>query len=79
MRLNTIAGSRGNNDGILQGWIDGRLVFTRSNLRFRDVSTFKIEKVWGNIYVGGNWTADRAMAIHFDNAVIARNRIGCAN
>jgi uncharacterized protein YjdB len=79
VRLNTIAGGRGNNDGVLQGWIDERLVFTRSNLRFRDVSSHKIERMWGNIYVGGNWTADRDMAINFDNAVIARNRIGCAH
>ena len=79
VRLNTISGGRGNNDGVLQGWIDERLVFNRSNLRFRDLGTLKIEKLWGNIYVGGSWTADRAMAIHFDNAVIARNRIGCAN
>ncbi|HKH75248.1 MAG TPA: hypothetical protein VKA59_28015 [Vicinamibacterales bacterium] len=31
---------------------------------------------WGNIYVGGGWVADRNMAIHFDNIVVARNRIG---
>lgn len=78
VRLNTISGSRGNNDGILQGWIDDQLVFTRTNIRFRDVSTIHVEKVWGNIYVGGSWTADRNMAIHFDNMVVARNRIGPA-
>jgi hypothetical protein len=34
--------------------------------------------MWWNIYQGGTWTADRDMALHFDNAVIARNRIGPA-
>ena len=78
VRVNTITGGHGNNDGILQGWIDDALVFSRTNLRFRDLSTLKIEKIWGNLYVGGTWTADRNMAIHFDNMVIARNRIGSA-
>lgn len=78
VRLNTITGGRGNNDGILQGWIDDALVFSRTNLRFRDISTLKIEKIWGNLYVGGTWTADRNMAIHFDNMVVARSRIGSA-
>jgi hypothetical protein len=78
VRVNTITGSRGNRDGILQGWIDDQLVFTRTNLRFRDIARLKVEKIWSNIYVGGNWTADRNMAIHFDSMVIARNRIGAA-
>lgn len=78
VRLNTITDGRGNNDGILQGWIDDQLVFTRTNLRFRDVPNLKIEKIWGNVYVGGSWVADRNMAIHFDNMVIARSRIGAA-
>lgn len=78
VKLNTISGSTGNNDGILEGWIDDVLAFTRSNIRFRDVASTKIEEYWWNIYVGGSWVADRNMSVHFDNAVIARNRIGCA-
>jgi hypothetical protein len=77
-RINTISGGRGNNDGVLQGWIDDELVFSRTNLRFRDVDTIKIEKIWGNVFMGGSWVADRPMAIHFDNMVIARSRIGSA-
>jgi hypothetical protein len=30
------------------------------------------------VYVGGSWTADRNMQLHFDNFVIARNPIGPA-
>ena len=76
VKVNTISGGRGNNDGILEGWIDDQLAFRRTNLRFRDVSNLRIESIWGNIYVGGSWVADRNMAIHFDNMVVARNRIG---
>lgn len=71
VKLNTVGAS----DGILEGWIDDQLVFSRKNLRFRTVSSLKIEKVWGNVYMGGSWTATSNMAIHFDNMVIARNRI----
>jgi len=35
--------------------------------------------VWWNIYIGGTWTADRDMAIHYDNVVVAKQPIGCAS
>jgi hypothetical protein len=76
VRVNTISGGRGNNDGLLEGWIDDQLAFRRTNLRFRDISNLKIESIWANIYMGGTWVAERNMAIHFDNMVVARNRIG---
>lgn len=76
VRVNTISGVRGNNDGVLEGWVDDQLAFRRTNLRFRDVSNLKIESIWANIYMGGSWVAERNMAIHFDNMVVARNRIG---
>ena len=72
VKLNTVGAS----DGILQGWIDGQLVFSKTNLRFRNTTALKVERIWGNIYVGGSWTADRSMELHFDNMVIARNYIG---
>jgi hypothetical protein len=58
VRVNTISGGRGNNDGVLEGWTDDQLAFRRTNLRFRDVSNLRIESIWGNIYVGGGWVAD---------------------
>ena len=33
----------GKNDGVLMGWLDGRLVADRRDLRFRDVETLKID------------------------------------
>ena len=77
VRLNSISGSTGNNDGILRGWVDETPVFEKDDIRFRDVDSLKIEQVWGNIYVGGSWSASRDMALYFDNWVIARNPIGC--
>lgn len=74
VKLNTV----GSSNGILEGWVDGQKVFSRTNLRFRTVSSLKIEKVWGNVYMGGSWVSDRNMALHMDNFVIARGPIGPA-
>ena len=71
-RLNT----PGKNDGILQGWVDGQLVFEKSDVRMRDVDTLKIETVWLNLYYGGTWTADADYHVYIDDVVISKVRIG---
>lgn len=77
VRLNSVTDSGGRRDGVLRGWVDDVPVFERTDLRFRDVTRLKVEKVWGNVYVGGTWSADRDMRLYFDNMVVATNRIGC--
>jgi hypothetical protein len=77
VQLNSLSGSTANYDGVLRGWINGALAIERTNLRFRNASSVRIEKIWWDIYVGGSWTADRNMGIHFDNIVVARQRVGC--
>ncbi len=42
VKLNT----PGQNDGVLRGWVDGKLAFEKTDLRFRDVETLKMETVW---------------------------------
>jgi hypothetical protein len=78
LKVNTISGGRGNKDGIIRGWINGRKVFEKSDYRFRDVPELKIEDIWFDVYVGGTWTAERDMDVYFDNLVVARNPIGLA-
>lgn len=68
--------SPGKADGVLQAWVDGRLVFERMNLRYRDVPDLKIESVWMNIYHGGARPAPHDMTLYIDNLVIARKYIG---
>lgn len=68
----------GVNDGILRGWIDGRLAFEKTDIRFRDVTTLKIEKIWMNVYHGGIEPAPRDMDLYLDNVVIAKSYIGPA-
>lgn len=66
----------GRNDGVLQAWVDGKLVFDKADVRFRDVETLKIEAVWINIYHGGTWTAAADHHLFIDSVAISRNRIG---
>ena len=72
VRMNT----PGKNDGILRGWIDGRLAFEKTNVRMRDISDLKIERIWINIYHGGTWSAASDDHLFIDNIVIAKQYIG---
>ena len=75
-KMNSITGGAGNNDGILRGWVDGEEVFAKTDIRFRDVDSLKVECIWFNVYVGGTWSAEQDMDVYFDNMVIAENYIG---
>lgn len=66
----------GRNDGILRGWVDGRLAFEKADVRMRDVDTLKIESVWLNVYLGGSQTARSDHHLYIDNVVISRRYIG---
>ena len=78
-KLNTPGqpGQRGKNDGILRGWIDGVPAFEKTDIRFRDVDTLKIEEIWVNVYHGGETPVPREdIHLYLDNMVIARKPIG---
>ncbi len=68
--------SPGKNDGVLRGWVDGKLAFERKGVRFRDTEKLKIECVWLNIYHGGKWTAPSEDSLYIDNVVISKAYIG---
>lgn len=72
VRLNQV----GSADGVLEAWIDGRLVLEKKGLRFRDTAELKIESLWMNVYHGGTQPADRDLSLFIDNVVIARQYIG---
>lgn len=78
VQLNTPGrdGQPGKNDGVLRGWIDGQLAFEKTDIRFRDLDTLKVERVWLNVYHGGLAPAKFDHHLFIDNVVIARNYIG---
>lgn len=64
------------NDGILRGWVDGRLAFEKTDIRMRDLPHLKIESIWINIYHGGKWSAESNDHLFIDNIVVAKRYIG---
>ena len=63
------------NDGQLRGWVDGKLVFEKTDVRMRDVDSLKIETVWINLYHGGSWTAKSNHHLYIDDVIISRSRL----
>lgn len=72
VKLNT----PGQNDGIIRGWVDGRLAYERSDWRWRDVDTLKVEQIWMNFYHGGTAVPPENIHLYIDNVVIASEYIG---
>lgn len=79
-KLNSLGkeGEPGKKDGILRAWIDGKLAYARSDLRFRDVAKLKIESIWINVYHGGTKRAPQDLHCYLDNITIAHKPIGPA-
>ena len=72
LKLNT----PGKKDGILRAWVDGRLAFEKTDIRFRHVDKLKIEQIWMNVYHGGTKPSPYDQHLFIDNVVIAKKYIG---
>lgn len=72
LKLNT----PGERDGVLRAWVDGRLAFEKTDIRFRSVDRLKIEQIWMNVYHGGTQPSPYDQHLFIDNVVIARKYIG---
>lgn len=66
----------GQKNGILRAWVDGRLAFEKTDIRFRHVEKLKIEQVWMNVYHGGRKPSPYDQHVFIDNVVIAKKYIG---
>ena len=79
VKLNT----PGDSDGILQGWVDNQLAFSRDDLQFRRASEdwLDIRTFWLNVYFGGSTIPnDRDLTLRIDDLVVSdTGRVGCPN
>ena len=68
----------GQNDGVLEGWVDGEQAFSRSDFRWRRSTEgfLDVDSFWFDIYYGGDPSAVRN-EIHFDSLALGPERIGC--
>lgn len=70
----------GENDGILQGWLDGKLALSRSNIQFRRVAEpgIGVRHMWHNVYFGGSWPTPNPLSLEYDEVVVSTSgRVGC--
>jgi hypothetical protein len=72
LKLNT----PGEQDGVIRAWVDGRLAFEKTNIRFRHNPKLNIEQVWMNVYHGGTKPSPYDQHVYIDNVVIADKYIG---
>lgn len=69
----------GQSNGVLEGWVNEKLAFHESGLRFRTSSqaNIDIKSFWFDVYYGGNDPAPGSMAMDFDSLALSSERIGC--
>ncbi|MBX3181663.1 MAG: hypothetical protein KIT72_12650 [Polyangiaceae bacterium] len=72
VRINTT----GQPDGVLRAWVNGRLVFQRTDILFRNSDHIRVGQVWYNIYHGGTAKAPHDMYFWVDNLVVAKSYVG---
>jgi hypothetical protein len=66
----------GSADGVIRAWVDGKLAFSKTDIRFRDTDKLGIERIWLNVYHGGKDPAASDDHLFIDNVVIANRYIG---
>ena len=83
VKMNTVIGpfdkfgnGTAREDGIVRGWLNGVLVFERTNVVLRKHPAIKIDEVWLDHYHGGMTPAERAHEFAMDSLVVARKYIG---
>ena len=76
VRMNT----PGQPDGLVQAWMDGKLVFTRTGLAFRraDETGVAIREMWDNVYFGGSYPTPNHLRLVLDEITVSDSgRVGC--
>lgn len=66
-------GTPGENDGVLRGWIDGKMEYERTDLRWRDSGGNDVQWSWWDFYHGGGNTPNTDLSVQFDDLGIVRN------
>jgi hypothetical protein len=69
----------GQHDGLAQAWVDGRLVLSRHDFRFRDVDSFGIDAFQFSTFFGGNtpeFAATKNEQVYFDDFLISTTEPG---
>lgn len=63
-------------NGQLKAWVNGKLVYNNTNIRFSDNPSVGLESVWLNVYHGGKTKAPKDLTVFIDELIIANSYIG---
>jgi hypothetical protein len=74
--MNSVVGSPTPADGILEWWVNGVKVYSRSNFRWRSIADLKVQSFWCNWYHGGLNPPNVEMHWRMTNFVVASSYIG---
>ena len=69
VRQRVVMNTPGQRDGILQIWLDGRLVLTQTNLQYRNTPDLKIDRLFFSTFFGGGeaWRSSKNEYCYFDD------------
>ena len=64
-------------NGVLQIWLDGRLVLDQQDILWRTANTFAIDQVYFSTFFGGNedWRTSKDEVVYFDDFLISQTAI----
>ncbi|MFY0605098.1 MAG: T9SS type A sorting domain-containing protein [Cyclobacteriaceae bacterium] len=71
----------GSSNGILRAWVNGNLVYEKTNIRFTTTSNNgfdKVDKYWINYYHGGSATSPRDAYVRIDDFKLSTSPIGAS-
>jgi len=69
----------GIHNGMLRSWLDGELACEKTNIRYRDIASIKIDSFYFSTFHGGDdpsWAPSKDVYCLFDSFVIAKNYVG---
>jgi hypothetical protein len=76
VRMNSVSGSTANRDGVLEQWVNGVKVFSRTNMRWRTTTALKVQMWYLIWYAGGTTPVNATMHFRIADLVVADRYIG---
>ena len=74
--MNSVSGGKAAYDGVLEVWVNGVKMFSRTNMRWRTSTALKVQQVFFNWYHGGMSPPNKVMHYRMTDVVIADRYIG---
>ncbi len=73
IRQHIILNTPGEQDGVLEGWVNGDNVFEQDGFEFRSTNDLAIDRYWFDIYWGGDPTAPQDTEFFFNDLHVSRD------